>query len=541
MDDPEPVAILRVSKYRRRRHLGAILIGVAAFLVLAAGLALSHFLPNDQPDDAKVYSRIATNVIDAGVFSHAEKPPLEPSLIRLPGYPLFLSAIYSIAGKGNDGVVRLVQAVLLFLSAVFAGLTAARWKQGSRRKRRKAGLIAFFLAALCPFTAIYSTVLLTEAVVIFLLAVMVYTATRAIVSPTLKSSVFLWLVSAISVGVAVEMRPDSGLFAVGLGITLLLSDLVRRRGVGPALLKAAVFGIVFLLVLTPWAIRNYQNFGIFQPLAPAHGEMPGEFVPHGYYRWLRTWIDDSRYIGPMLWSLEERRIDINSVPEYAFANEDERLRVTTLLNQYNDSDPDHPLQPQSGSAPDDADDGDDDSAGSADTDEVTTGQPEELDLKISPEVDSGFAKLADERIEREPLRFYVLLPAKRAASMWFDTHSDYYPFGGEIFPVKDLDNEKYQNVLLPLFAAIVWFYTILTAAGASFLMRSKKSRIWVWFVLLMSIPRIAFFGTLENPEPRYLVELFVFAAILSGVALSNLRVLCGRGVAGIVLNYKARG
>jgi len=34
--------------------------------------------------------------------------------------------------------------------------------------------------------------------------------------------------------------------------------------------------------------------------------------------------------------------------------------------------------------------------------------------------------------------------------------------------------------------------------------------------ILASI-RIMFFGTIENPEPRYFVELFIPAAILSGV------------------------
>ena len=48
---------------------------------------------------------------------------------------------------------------------------------------------------------------------------------------------------------------------------------------------------------------------MFQPLAPQHAEAPGEFVPLGYYHWLRTWIDDARYISPMLWELEIHRID----------------------------------------------------------------------------------------------------------------------------------------------------------------------------------------------------------------------------------------
>ena len=37
--------------------------------------------------------------------------------------------------------------------------------------------------------------------------------------------------------------------------------------------------------------------------------------------------------------------------------------------------------------------------------------------------------------------------------------------------------------------------------------------------LLLAIPRVAYFATLENPEPRYVIELFFIAAILGGIAL----------------------
>ena len=38
---------------------------------------------------------------------------------------------------------------------------------------------------------------------------------------------------------------------------------------------------------------------------------------------------------------------------------------------------------------------------------------------------------------------------------------------------------------------------------------------------LMTIPRVAFFATIENPEPRYVIELFAFTAILGGIAIAT--------------------
>ena len=52
---------------------------------------------------------------------------------------------------------------------------------------------------------------------------------------------------------------------------------------------------------------------------------------------------------------------------------------------------------------------------------------------MTPEVDAGFAQIARERISRHPLRYYVCYPAN-ALTLWFDTHSQFYPFEGELLP-----------------------------------------------------------------------------------------------------------
>ena len=35
--------------------------------------------------------------------------------------------------------------------------------------------------------------------------------------------------------------------------------------------------------------------------------------------------------------------------------------------------------------------------------------------------------------------------------------------------------------------------------------------------------RLAFFSSLENPEPRYLVEFFPFLSIFGGIAIARVR------------------
>jgi hypothetical protein len=144
-------------------------------------------------------------------------------------------------------------------------------------------------------------------------------------------------------------------------------------------------------------------------------------------------------------------------------------------------------------------------------------------VEMTPEIDGGFAQLARERVARHPLRYYFLLPVRRAFSLWFDTHSQYYPFEGELLPFEDLDYDIHQQFWLPLFAILTLIYTSLGIAGGWFLWewRELEARQWVLLTALMIFLRIGFFATLENPEPRYVVEVFPFLSILGGIALAH--------------------
>src|SRR6267378_2236019 len=312
---------------------------VYALLLTAAfffRVAVARLLPNDVPFDGKVYAQIAKNVLERHSYSHATEPPYDPSLIRLPGYPLFVAGVYSVFGHGDDTATCALIALVAFL-----------WEPDEKLKRRSS-IAALALAALCPFTTIYVATILTEIPATFLAVAMCLTATLAFKATRQGNALLLWAATGALAGVAVSFRPDSGLFALAIGITLVVTTLWRSSDVklsqkreellykfSRAAYLGAVFSLAFCLVLVPWSIRNYRVFHIFQPLAPAHAEMPGEFVPRGYLAWLRTWIDDGRYIGPVLWSLDESPIRLDEIPDRAFDTAEEKQRVAALFEKYN--------------------------------------------------------------------------------------------------------------------------------------------------------------------------------------------------------------
>ena len=149
---------------------------------------------------------------------------------------------------------------------------------------------------------------------------------------------------------------------------------------------------------------------------------------------------------------------------------------------------------------------------------------------MTPEIDAGFAQLARERVARHPFRYYVWLPLKRAHSLWFDTHSQYYPFEGDLLPFEDLDHGIQQQYWLPLFAGLTLIYSLLGIAGGWFLWQTRNfgARLGVLLAALMIFIRMGFFASLENPEPRYVVEVFPFLSILGGIAVVRLGALVRR-------------
>ncbi|MBC8030847.1 MAG: glycosyltransferase family 39 protein [Pyrinomonadaceae bacterium] len=553
-----------VNKPNRKRN-GIIVYALLLTAAFSFRLALARLLPNEEPVDSQVYAQLARNLLDHRVYSPAIEPPFEPSFIRLPGYPLFLAGVYSIFGLENNTSVRVVQALVDTLSCGLIALMAFLWEP-DRKLKRRTSINALALAAFCPFTAIYVATILPETLTIFFSLAMCLTATLAFKATTQRNVALLWGATGLLAGAAVLVRPDSGLFAAAIGITLVVTTLGRaseasftnRRDeilfrFARASYLGALFSLAFCLALVPWAIRNSRVFGVFQPLAPTHAAMPGEFVPRGYFAWLRTWLDDSRYVGPMIWGLDEFPIKLDDIPDQAFDSPEEKLRVATLLEKYNrpgtapgglpddGSEEPSPLEDQRNQG-DEAESGQTfpeeqaDESDELSADELSAAQPNSQSppgsseqspvqpVQMTPEIDAGFARIAKERVARNRLRYYLLLPARRGVSLWFDTHSQYYPFEGELLPLQNLDSKSQQQIWLPLFAGLTLFYTALGILGGRRLWQSNEfeARRWLLLATLLIFLRIAYFATLENPEPRYTVELFPFLAILGGIAARSL-------------------
>ncbi len=327
---------------------------------LILGLALRLWFVAHHPafaGDALIYGAIARNLLQHGVYGFDQQTTslgaltFPPTLIRLPGYPLFLAACFRLFGIENYAAVLHVQLVADTLTCVLVALLSRRLF-GPR-----AALAVLWLAELCPFTANYVATPITETLVLTTIALAMYSFARWQAAGGGYTR-WLWALAA-SLAASLLLRPEQGLLAAAflpavLWISFRTTPPTPHRllaSTGPALAAS----LCIILPLLPWTARNWRTFHSFQPLAPRSACDPGEIPPTGFNLWFRTWGIDFASTDQVYWKINGEDITPNTLPDRAFALSCTAPRnlprrslplyaaTTALLDDYNQTDNNLPL------------------------------------------------------------------------------------------------------------------------------------------------------------------------------------------------------
>ena len=207
------------------------LMRVNAATAALSGLALRLFLvlkfPSTGSGDAPFYIELARNWLKNGVYGAVVNGQLMPLDSRAPGYPAFLAAVFAVAGNSQRAVM-VAQAVLDLGACFLIALIAARL--APEAARRRVALAGLWLAALCPFTANYAAVVLTEMLVTFLTALAILLllqayrgASEAEASGQLGRGRALspWFLGGVVAGFGALVRPETPLVLFAAGIVLI--------------------------------------------------------------------------------------------------------------------------------------------------------------------------------------------------------------------------------------------------------------------------------------------------------------------------------
>jgi 4-amino-4-deoxy-L-arabinose transferase-like glycosyltransferase len=249
--DPQPSS----NPNTRHRAIFFTIIFLVAFGVRGCAV-LSQ--PETPIADAADYHQIAASLADGRGYVNAAG---KPTAWRPPGYPAFLSLIYRIGGP-SVLAATLVQAfagaltvlmLMLFGSTILGHLETA---------------IAGVIAALYPVLVWLPRLLLSEN-----LSLLLTLTTLWSVAMYLKSRRSGWLVLFGAVGgLNTLVRGGNLALPILLGAGLLIVAFRRKHMHWKPLTRGLLLATAaFVLVLTPWTIRNYGVFHRFIPVATQEG------------------------------------------------------------------------------------------------------------------------------------------------------------------------------------------------------------------------------------------------------------------------------
>lgn len=447
-------------------------------LVLGAVLRLYFYSHWAQVNgDGLIYGDIAKNWLQHGIYGRSISTPqgaeLQPTLIRLPGYPLFLAACFVVFGVEHYHAVLFLQIAIDLATCI---LIACFVKQLCSPR---AAWTALFIGTLCPFTATYTAAPLTETLTLFFIAAAMLGLLRLLTRPGLPAV----CLCTISWSYLTLLRPDGALLPIAFFPAILFYG--RRSVLGfPALglrraaKLACLCGLLSVLPFVAWTWRNWHTFHLFEPLAPRYATDPGEPIDPGFNRWIKTWAAEFTSTYEIYWNVNADVVSVDALPSRAFDSPAQRQQTAELFNAYN---------------------------------ETTT---------LTPAMDDALGRLATERIHAHPLRYYLWLPALRVTDMWLRPRVETLNIELRWW---QYDKHNAETIFATAYAALNLFYVIAAAVGLFRWRRSGEFRL-VAAMLGYLMLRNLLLATIEAPEARYTIEGFPFVIAWASAAFAGCQV-----------------
>ena len=534
-----------------RQSTGRVRPVLSVALALAAGLALRLWMMAkffEVTGDSLIYGGLAKNLLLRGSYTLTTAAGATyPTLIRLPGYPLFLAACFRAFGMENYASAAWVQIALELLGCLLLADFVRRIASPA------AAHCTLWLAVLCPFTAIYAGQPMAESPTLFVLVLALWAAAHFCEHPGWPGA--LWFTFAITV--AALLRPDGVLVGVALLPALLVGlrwnrvresrdELVshgneralkgrwkalsqRQKVSGHDLSRAAASSVAERTRTAESSFPQRLNrlkknprwaeFCNKAQLQLRHDTAPGPHLscePPKFVRmaivclflalvpfavWtVRNWQvfhvfqplaprlatdpGEDQHLGWENW-IKSWCLDFASTYDIYWNVPGGPLDLTKLPSRAFDS----PAQ-------------------YAETAALATDY--NRNQVFTPEIDGRFGRLAEERRAAHPLRSYVWLPMGRLADMWLRPRVENLPI--------DLDwwvyaHHRAETRFSWAYAGLNAVYLLLGIAGLCL-----RPRFWPWMLAYLAL-RSALLLTVEAPETRYTLECFPILFALGGVAL----------------------
>ena len=449
-------------------------LGWRAIAALLGGLVLRLWMLHAFPQtggDTLIYGGVAKNVLLHGQFAITDgSGVVHPTLIRLPGYPLFLAACFRIFGIANYNAVAYLQIVL----ELAACLLLADFVR--RISTPRAGLNTLWLASMCPFTAVYASAPLTESPTFDMICLALWSLERYLNQSSCTASKpdqpkWRWLLAfTVAMSFAALLRPDGALLAIALWPALLFAR-HRTTSFASAMRPALLCALLSVLPFAVWMARNWETFHVFEPLAPRYANDPGEDPHLGWQHWVKTWCLDFTCTDEVYWNVPDGPLALDDLPSLAFDSPQQREKTTALLGDYN------------------------------------------RDQELTPEIDARFEALARERASTHPVRTWLLLPLGRLTDMTLRPRVENLTIDLRWWQYYLHHSETRFSVV---YGFVNLLFLLLGLGGLLY-----RPRYWPYMATYLVL-RSLLLLTIEAPETRYTLEFFPILFATGGIALQRI-------------------
>ena len=245
-------------------QIGFIIVSLL-FVLKVGNSTLLGSLEKFENDDVK-YIRSAWTLVENGMLTYENVK--EPTVFIMPGLSFSLAFFVILFGKLNALIAFRVFQILLQCGSLYLIFLIGRKVFGS-----KVALLACFINAIYTVELYTSSLILMECIFKFLFLLLVYLSIHAIESKNVKTYIYAAVVWAL----ACYFKPTIAAYPA---IVLFMWIRDKNYKFMDMLKYAGIVLSVFILIMSPWWIRNYMEFKAFIPLTEAGGNpfLQGTFI-----------------------------------------------------------------------------------------------------------------------------------------------------------------------------------------------------------------------------------------------------------------------
>ena len=231
-----------------------------SLISLINSLVWYSFFQKGSLQDRWEYEQLAANLIEGNGFSVQKVAPYEKTIRRVPAYPVFVSFFYKLFGMYNDKSIYIAQAVLFVIISISVYYLAVMVNAPP-----SAAMLAGVLTATNPGLGGFTMELMSEILFTFLMLMFSIFLVRAVK----YSRIRCYLTAGLFAGFASLCRPTAQLIPVFMlavfGVAFFIPGLKKLFD---GKVRSILQGLLALwiscsVVVLPWMINNYKNFGKF--------------------------------------------------------------------------------------------------------------------------------------------------------------------------------------------------------------------------------------------------------------------------------------